>query len=168
MRLFSFQTQTRIASWRSAFGRRERTQSVISGSSTTAFAKLCSPYSRANRLSVRSRSIPRPATRSPQAKPPDNEPAPSKRRTSNGAPFPLKIPRKIRDSDLLKNPRPRQAKSVTRLGKFNEYVLLRLSLHKPSSSGLTGIRSGLVASLRVPPAFTQDEAFTRDSRSTAS
>ena len=34
-------------------------------------AKLCSPYSRANRLSVRSRSIPRPATRSPQAKPPD-------------------------------------------------------------------------------------------------
>ena len=57
---------------------------------------------------------------------------------------------------------------MTRLGKFNEYALLRLGLHKPSSSGLTGIRSGLVASLRVPPAFTQDESFTRASRSTAS
>ena len=49
---------------------------------------------------------------------------------------------------------------MTRLGKFNEYALLRLSLHKPSSYGLTGIRSGFVASLRVPPAFTQDESFT--------
>jgi len=69
--LFWSPTRIQIAYWRSVFGRRERTQSVISGSSTRVFAKLWSPCSRPNRLSVRSRSIPQPATRSPQAKPPE-------------------------------------------------------------------------------------------------
>ncbi len=45
--------------------------SVTSVSSTTVFAKLCSPCSRPNRLSVRSRSIPQRGTGSPQAKPPN-------------------------------------------------------------------------------------------------
>src|SRR5438034_3597282 len=105
MRLFSFRTQTRIASWHSAFGRRERTQSVISGSSTTAFARPCSHCLRPNRLSARSRSIPRPVTRSPQAKPPDTS-----RTTQKGEPqrpaFLLKPTQNPR-SNLLKNTRPR-------------------------------------------------------------
>ena len=52
-----------------------------------SFAKLCSPCSRPNRLSVRSRSIPQPGTGSPQAKPPDTNLNPSKRRASTGSPF---------------------------------------------------------------------------------